>query len=100
MLARAQDQERAAVNREYTAATGEKDWYAARVIGEGSVPNTYELLYDDVVGGKLDRHPRVFPFLAKGGNPSKAFREGKVLGTGLCMIREPENEFSWNSKLQ
>ena len=98
VLSRAQDQERAKVNAEYTSEAGEKDWYAARVIGEGSTANTFELLYDDTVGGHLDRHPRVFPFLSKG-MPSKKFREGKQLGQGLKMIREPSNEFTWNSPL-
>eukprot|EP01052_Picozoa_sp_SAG31_P009728 SAG31_NODE_518_length_14674_cov_39.604803_4_plen_132_part_00 len=99
VLSRAQDQREAKINKEYTAAEGERDWYPARVIGEGSVENTFELLYDEQVGGKLDRHQRVFPYLAKG-NPSKAFREGKQLGTGLKMIKEPSGEFTWDSSLQ
>ena len=97
-MARAQEQERAAINKDYTAARGEKDWYPGRIIGEGSVTNSFEILYDEQVNGKLDRHPRVFPFLAKG-MPSKKFRDGKELGHGVKMIREPENEFTWNSPL-
>eukprot|EP01052_Picozoa_sp_SAG31_P003827 SAG31_NODE_151_length_22216_cov_37.572139_10_plen_375_part_00 len=100
VLARAQDQELAKVNAEYTSNAGEKDWYPARVIGVGSVENTFELLYDEQVGGKLDRHQRVFPYLAKNpSNASKAFREGKQLGTGLKMIQEANGEFTWDSVL-
>ena len=74
--------------------------FAARIIGAGVIPNTYEVIYDArLEDGSQDRHTRVFPFL-DGTAPSRDFRLGKALGGGQRVLREPTNDFAWDSGLE
>eukprot|EP01047_Picozoa_sp_COSAG01_P087783 COSAG01_NODE_20354_length_958_cov_1.295693_1_plen_222_part_00 len=85
---RPQSQTESKLNPDYRT-----QWYPARIIGIGSLPNTFEVLFDQPLeNDRHDRHARVFPFLDRGNSAS--FRAGQVLGNGTVTIREPTDAFA------
>jgi hypothetical protein len=91
VLARSQHRERAEANDEYDG------WFAGRIIGVGRVPNSYEILFDELnEDGDEDRHYQTFPFLDS--KNDKAFLMGKRLGNHPNpMIKVPVGDMEWDS---
>eukprot|EP01052_Picozoa_sp_SAG31_P037953 SAG31_NODE_4985_length_2818_cov_4.900735_2_plen_417_part_00 len=89
-----------------TASKEDTGWRAARVMGAGNIPNTYEILFekkllnkDGTESNKEDRHPRQFPFL-DGAHPTAAFLRGEETGRGQQMIRLPRQPFTHKSAIE
>ena len=77
--------------------------FDARIVGPGSKPLTYEVVYDGLDDdGSSDEEgddsfPHVFPFLPANGE--KKALKFKALGTGMQMIRVPDGECTWDGPL-